>query len=172
DYEEYRARLVRLLSQPRMRAAGMQGGYIWRLVKDLVPLDRILPGPQDDTAEVLISEPEPGKDGQHSFIDDTLSRHDMHLIVGSYLVPDARSGKRVIKSWWPPPDADEDVGEFSGMWTPYLEETFRERLEAIMSGSAQPLRAREWKRDSKGWRGLRVWRKRLRELSTNFIRDL
>ncbi|KAF6759911.1 hypothetical protein DFP72DRAFT_884649 [Ephemerocybe angulata] len=161
DYEGYQEILASLLQLPRMRAAGMRGGYVWRLTREYVSFGAVFDGPKESSAQVIVRE---ATEDKQSFVDDVLLENDIALIVGTYKVAGGRDGKGIMKSWWPSPETDEDVGEFSGTWNNFLEVGFQARLRAIKAGDAQPLSVSEW-RKLKGWKGVRMWRKRLAEAS-------
>ena len=56
------------------------------------------------------------------------------------------------RSWWPKETHWESGGLFNGIWTPYQEHWFVERLEKIAEGKAGPRNAAEWRNT------LRVWK--------------
>ncbi|KAF5317344.1 hypothetical protein D9611_003550 [Ephemerocybe angulata] len=168
DYEAYQEMLSTLLSLPRMRAAGMHGGYVWRLSQEHISVVDILKGPDLPTAQVVARNPaEDGLDVCSNLLTDL----DIDLIIGTYKVSDGPNSDPIMKSWWPHPKYEEERGEFCGIWTNFLEVGFDKRLKEIKSGKAQPLSVKEWK-DRKGPKEVRLWDKRLRDQSKKFLDNL
>ena len=55
-------------------------------------------------------------------------------------------------SWWPKHSAWVKGGTYTGIWSPWQEHWFQERLKAIWAGRAGPLNGAEWKDRLKGFK--------------------
>ena len=55
-------------------------------------------------------------------------------------------------SWWPKHSAWVRAGGYTGIWTPWQEHWFRERLTGIRAGREGPLNATQWKDKLRGFK--------------------
>jgi hypothetical protein len=83
DYVAYVQERKAILSQPRARAALLQGGIVWRLAQEHLSLDAALDGP---SPAVFHGVGESFQDvvSHEEYWDDGLAAHDSSLICGKY----------------------------------------------------------------------------------------
>lgn len=166
DYQEYLHTLEGLLTEPRMRAAILRGGVVWRIAYPFVGLEPVLRGPtyqqgwvtQDDHNEDL-------------YIDDDLTPTELKLIVGTYKCWTGLGAQTTLKSWWPPVEAFEGpkCGENYGVWNDFRERWYEDRRSKLLAGKVQPLTTEEWKKTMKGRREITSWKKNVHAEATEFL---
>ena len=80
DYEAYLNCRSRILRRPRIRAAILRGGYLWRLTIGCVSVDELLKGPVGGGSLLAIN-----NDEYPLLLDDKLTSNEMDWIVGMYI---------------------------------------------------------------------------------------
>ncbi|KIK02360.1 hypothetical protein K443DRAFT_6143 [Laccaria amethystina LaAM-08-1] len=80
DYEVYLHCRSQILRRPRVRAAVLRGGQLWRLTIGSLSIDEILHGPMGGGSLFEVKD-EQGID----LLDDKLSQHEMDLLSGMYI---------------------------------------------------------------------------------------
>lgn len=80
DYEVYLHCRSRILRRPRVRAAVLRGGHLWRLTIGSLSIDEILRGPMGGGSLFEVKD-EQGID----LLDDKLSQYEMDLLSGMYI---------------------------------------------------------------------------------------
>ncbi|KAF6748660.1 hypothetical protein DFP72DRAFT_819930 [Ephemerocybe angulata] len=166
DYDAYVHSRSLLLTQPRMRAALMRGGIVWRLAIATMTSTDVLSGPSDAPGLSLVH---PRTSEQ--LIDDELTAVELQIIVGAYLCYTGCGEQVSIRSWWPLPDffESEDCGENYGRWNQYRETHYQRRQQEIAEGVAQPLGMREWRQRLHGSSLLRKLKSNVERASYNFL---
>ncbi|TFK17176.1 hypothetical protein FA15DRAFT_711063 [Coprinopsis marcescibilis] len=144
DYLQYQHTRDLMLSNPRMRAALLRGGIVWRLAYSAVSVSDVLDGPTG-VPGLIVRDLNKNEDYQ----DDALTALEEDLIVGLYVCSTGRGNPPALKSWWPLADLF-DKGENPGRWTHHQEAWYRDRLEAIMEGKAQLYSVRDWRSKLRG----------------------
>ncbi|KAF6748186.1 hypothetical protein DFP72DRAFT_1074660 [Ephemerocybe angulata] len=164
DYRAYQRMRDNLLRHPRMCAAMLRGGFVWRVCWASLGGSSTYRGPTSCPSLILTM-----SESATHFYDDDLTETELDLILGTYRMASANGKDTYTRSWWPPVNVFEGCGEDYGRWTDYREQGFQDRLDDIEKGAAGPLKAKEWKAKLKGTREQRQWRKTLIEQSTQFI---
>jgi hypothetical protein len=83
DYDAYIQERRAILSQPRARAALLQGGIVWRLAQEHLSFDAALDGPSSTVMVHGVGELF-CDNTHHEYWDDGLPEHDSSLISGQY----------------------------------------------------------------------------------------
>ncbi|KAJ3511589.1 hypothetical protein NMY22_g15602 [Coprinellus aureogranulatus] len=168
DYENYRSSLHAKLQNPRMRAAALRGGFIWRLSIGVVEED-VIHGPPQGNEDLVIDVE--GRDER--LFDDALTPDEHRALVGTYLCATGSGKEEVPKSWWPPVHVfeSEGCGEAYFTWNDYREQYYLDRRVAIHEGKAQPMTADYWRGALRGRKELRNWKKAVIEKSEAFIKS-
>lgn len=166
DYQEYLRVLEGLFTDPRMRAAVLRGGMIWRIAYSFVGLEPVLKGPTYRQGLVLQNDL-----NSDLYVDDDLTPTELRLIVGTYKCWTGLGTQTTLKSWWPPVEAFEGpkCGENYGVWNDFRERWYEERRSKILAGQAQPLTTDDWKRKLKGRKEVTNWKKRAHREAGDFL---
>jgi hypothetical protein len=137
EYKSYTYHRDRILRGPRGRVALMMGGIVWRLAKDVVPVEAVISGPNTQFSG-------PKHILKHNydqvFLDDRLTDHELSVICGVYAAGTyaGRSGTQTEeKSWWPKHETWERSNMNIGYWTPQCEAWFQKRLRNILTGTQE-----------------------------------
>jgi len=83
DYEAYLNCRSRILQHPRVRAAVLHGGYLWRLTIGSVSIDELLEGPVGGGSLLVIESDD--KNGFPPLLDDKLSCNEIYWLCGMYI---------------------------------------------------------------------------------------
>ncbi|KAI0084502.1 hypothetical protein BDY19DRAFT_898464 [Irpex rosettiformis] len=82
-----------------------------------------------------------------SFVDDTLSVHQLDVICGVYRVLGLDVvAKTAYRSWWPSVHVWKNSGMDIDCWSYHNEQWFKGHLARILSGEFEPMSAGEWRR--------------------------
>ncbi|PIL28518.1 hypothetical protein GSI_08556 [Ganoderma sinense ZZ0214-1] len=176
DYESYCQRVLELAARPHARAAWLKGGIVWRIMRHVTgrehPLanqDGVEDGPSVETPHHVSVTIEKGAEALY---DDGLSLEELDMIAGVVRVyTEGMSGihhQTEDASWWPKHSAWVRGGAYTGIWTPWQEHWFQERLRGILAGSEGPLNATQWKDKLKGFKKAGHLADRVEEASWNF----
>ncbi|KAJ3516856.1 hypothetical protein NMY22_g14106 [Coprinellus aureogranulatus] len=171
DYEMYRRNVDNLFASPRMRAALLRGGYIWRIASGCVADPEILRGPSTSANFDLRHSAMQG-----AFTGDELTPQELAVIVGTYRC-EINKGQVEYRSWWPPVHVyeDEKYGENLFRWTAWRENGYQERLKKIydsnVENSTGPLTVKDWRRKMKGRGEWIKWRQALTRDASNYIEE-
>ncbi|KAH6906527.1 hypothetical protein BKA70DRAFT_1429214 [Coprinopsis sp. MPI-PUGE-AT-0042] len=164
DYDAYLRLRNHMLKHPRMRAALLRGGIIWRLaVAYLFPEDALY-GPTRSSTLISVVHPHTSE----QLADDSLSEVEVQLLCGAYVCYTGHGNQIAIKSWWPLPEAFEQ-GEDLGRWTAVNEDWYQRRLAAIKAGTASPMNRKRWRDDLRGLKDQRVLRQQTEKRARRFI---
>ncbi|KAH6877446.1 hypothetical protein BKA70DRAFT_1448133 [Coprinopsis sp. MPI-PUGE-AT-0042] len=166
DYDSYLRLRNHMLKHPRMRAALLRGGIIWRLaVGYLVPEDALY-GPSYSSALISIVHPHTSE----QLANDSLSEIEVQLLAGAYVCYTGNGKQIAIKSWWPLPEAFEQ-GEDLGRWTAVNEDWYQNRLAEIKAGTASPLNRKRWRDTLRGLKEQRTLRQQTEKRARRFIQS-
>ena len=72
-------------------------------------------------------------------------------------------------SWWPKHSAWMKAGSYAGVWTPWDERWFQERLKDIYDNNASPMNAHQWKNTLKRLKATRQLYETLDQASWDFL---
>ncbi|KAH6907590.1 hypothetical protein BKA70DRAFT_1427965 [Coprinopsis sp. MPI-PUGE-AT-0042] len=134
DYDAYEHLRNQMLNHPRMRAALLRGGILWRLAISHLQADDALSGPSQSAQ--LLSAVHPHTSDR--LIDDGLTALEEDLLIGTYVCKTGH-GKQVAEASWWPPSYHFEQGDDYGHWTALNEEWFQKRLQWIREGTATPI---------------------------------
>lgn len=151
------------LRLPHARAALMEGGLVWRLVREIVgnQLDEeALYGPSQCVQQFGIHFVE-----RRNLWDDHLTETEFDFILGmnktytgkclaSLLSPladfSAGVGDQLVElSWWPKHSTFKKSGLYLGYWSEQCEDWFQRRLADIRSSKGRQKSAKKWASDLK-----------------------
>nr|VWP01005.1 Putative transcriptional regulator containing an aminotransferase domain [Ganoderma boninense] len=138
DYESYCQRVLELAARPHARRDKPLGSQ----------------GDADDGPSIQAARHLPvtiDKRGE-AFYDDGLSLEELDIIAGVVKVYTGVHSQTEDASWWPKHSAWVRGGAYTGIWTPWQEHWFEERLKGIRAGRDGPLNATEWKDRLKGFK--------------------
>lgn len=158
DYDAYIRSRSLLLCQPRMRAALMRGGIVWRLAIATMSATDVLAGPSDAPSISMVH-----TRNSEQYVDDDLTSTELQLICGAYLCYTGHGEQVAIKSWWPLHDLfeGEDCGENYGRWNQFRENHYQRRQTQILQDGAQPLGWKDWRQRMHGTNALRLLKKKV-----------
>ncbi|KLO10370.1 hypothetical protein SCHPADRAFT_832635 [Schizopora paradoxa] len=166
DFYAYLDKCRKLLSKRRLRKCLRFGGIIWRLAVNFLLIDEVL----DDSPspDALNCPQELG--GRDDLIDDGVSKEELELLIGTFVVsaPDSNNAP-VQYSYWPPHHIWEKSGYNMGLWTPDNEDWFVGRLGMYTDGGGQLLKVHEWISNVDGFKDSRLMMEGLESRAHNFI---
>ncbi|KJA21984.1 hypothetical protein HYPSUDRAFT_202479 [Hypholoma sublateritium FD-334 SS-4] len=132
DYVAYVAQCYVLLCQPRLRAAILQGGYLWRAAVSVVSFNKVLDGPSgrsiDPTKMFVVTLP----DGKR-YIDDALTETEIALLLGVYQCQTGHGDQVALTSWCPLLNVYNGSGLCYGRWTTFNESLYSQQVEKYLS---------------------------------------
>ncbi|TFK19201.1 hypothetical protein FA15DRAFT_601973, partial [Coprinopsis marcescibilis] len=162
DYRQYAHTRDLMLGNPRMRAALLRGGIVWRLAYNAMSISDALDGPTG-VPDLIIQDPKT----KEYYRDDQLTTLEEDIIVGAYVCYSGRNAP-VLKSWWPLAEVF-DNGENPGRWTHHRETWYRNRLEAIIEGRERPYSVKQWRDKLHGRPETKKLRNYIEPVSSTFI---
>lgn len=189
DYAVYLRDREYFLSQPKGRAALLQGGIVWRLALETVGLDVALEGPSSDVTHYRLGISFGSGDLESGvrYWDDELTNDELIMLCGGYRfytgMPcyfclkgitsciTGQGAQIAYKSWWPLMSTWNEVssGNNWGRWTDWNEDWYQKRHAAIRAGTAQPLTASKWHSLCKGMKDARLIKKNVETLSRQYL---
>ncbi|KAG2039457.1 hypothetical protein BDR03DRAFT_860197, partial [Suillus americanus] len=119
------------MNRPRMRAAFLHGGLVWRLALHSLGFDHL-----PSVLEGISTEAVPsgnllvGDDGQ-TYYDDGLSEEEIDFMCGTYYIDLHECDGPGVVSWWPQPNAWNVSGLNVGFWSACCEDWFQVHLGNI-----------------------------------------
>ncbi|KAH6910964.1 hypothetical protein BKA70DRAFT_1099653 [Coprinopsis sp. MPI-PUGE-AT-0042] len=164
DYDAYEHLRNQMLNHPRMRAALLRGGILWRLAISHLQADDALSGPSQSAQ--LLSAVHPHTSDR--LIDDGLTALEEDLLIGTYVCKTGH-GKQVAEASWWPPSYHFEQGDDYGHWTALNEEWFQKRLQWIREGTATPIVRNKWREVLRGRPVSRQLKKEVEKRSRKFI---
>jgi hypothetical protein len=167
DYAAYENQRAIFLAHPRLRAALLKGGIVWRLARHSVELSLAIAGPSDEVFEYgnFITD----SHGTQLW-DDDLGEDELNLICGVYNVR-TQARQTSDSSWWPKQAIWMSGGLNVGYWSPTCETWFQKRLTAIRNGSAALRTAAEWRTALRFWRPTTHFIKHSSHAAATFLHD-
>ncbi|KAM5534236.1 hypothetical protein V8D89_012143 [Ganoderma adspersum] len=156
EYDAYCHQVLELSQMPHMRCAWLKGGIVWRIMVEVTGRhpcsdrhrswtikDELVTGPSNSTDRYhpVTTDEEGG-----AYYDDGLSIQEMDVIVGIVKVLTGNGHQTEDVSWWPKHAMWVKGGWYTGIWSPWDEQWFRRRLEAIRAGSG-PMNGVEWREE-------------------------
>ncbi|KAG1721117.1 hypothetical protein EDB19DRAFT_1646668, partial [Suillus lakei] len=129
DYVVYEQLRHEFMNRPRVRAAFLHGGLIWRLALHSLGFDHL-----PSVVEGISTEAVPFGDlfvgdGGQTYYDDGLSEEEIDFMCGTYYI-DLHECTTVV-SWWPRPNAWNASGLNVGFWSARCEDWFQTCLGNI-----------------------------------------
>ncbi|KAH6874228.1 hypothetical protein BKA70DRAFT_1129227 [Coprinopsis sp. MPI-PUGE-AT-0042] len=164
DYDSYLRLCNHMLKHPRMRAALLHGGIVWRLAVGYLFPEDALYGPTRSSTLISVVHPRTSE----QLADDSLSEVEVQLLCGAYVCYTGNGNQIAIKSWWPLPEAFEQ-GEDLGRWTAVNEDWYQRRLAEIKAGTASPLKRKRWRDDLRGLKEQHILRQQTEKRARRFI---
>ncbi|KAH6893787.1 hypothetical protein BKA70DRAFT_1233332 [Coprinopsis sp. MPI-PUGE-AT-0042] len=146
DYDAYLRLRNHMLKHPRMRAALLRGGIIWRLaVAYLFPEDAFWPMIHSRKLKC------------------SYSAGPMCATLGMGTRSRSSPGGRFLKQF--------EQGEDLGRWTAVNEDWYQRRLAAIKAGTASPMNRKRWRDDLRGLKDQRVLRQQTEKKGSSLHRE-
>ncbi|KAI0740369.1 hypothetical protein C8Q76DRAFT_590759, partial [Earliella scabrosa] len=141
EYRAYEEWARALLIKPRVRAAILHGGVVWRIALELLGLDaigRTTAGPSEECHVYGHEFLAPSR--QDPLYDDQLMLNELSVICGVYCIPNRENlgNHNVLALWWPSRTHWDKCLHNHGFWTANNEVWFRNRLDMIRSNEARP----------------------------------
>ena len=88
----------------------------------------------------------------------------------SHFLQPGDGGTEII-SWWPMQSTWETSGLDFGRWTPWCEQWFQKRLDALRCGDAGPYRSNEWRVKIRMFNKVRPLHEALATASKRFVNN-
>ncbi|KAI5117334.1 hypothetical protein M0805_001939 [Coniferiporia weirii] len=149
DYASYEKRVADFVqTNPRVRAAIMKGGIVWRVVVEAIGLEAaievVMAGPSSEAADKVYETLDISKSRQ-CWWDDTLTDDDEELLCGIYKIYTGNGLQVEQASWWPKSCVWEHSSMNCGYWSTFCEVWFQNRLRKIRSDQESVKNQGKWR---------------------------